>query len=68
MGVLEECIAAEEMAFGCTGITTAVGGTTLGVSPVHSVGCDNVYLRCHHTIFLHLKQSYIKISTLPPPN
>lgn len=33
MGVLEECIAAEEMAFGCTGITTAVGGTTLGVSP-----------------------------------
>nr|AID66670.1 putative medium-chain specific acyl-CoA dehydrogenase [Agrotis segetum] len=38
MGVLEECIAAEEMAFGCTGITTAVGGTTLGQMPVIIAG------------------------------
>lgn len=32
MGVLEECIIAEEFAFGCTGICTAIGGTGLGVS------------------------------------
>lgn len=31
-GVVEECIVGEEMAFGCSGITTAVGGTNLGVS------------------------------------
>lgn len=31
-GVFEECLTAEEFAFGCTGITTAIGGTGLGVS------------------------------------
>ncbi|CAH2035144.1 unnamed protein product, partial [Iphiclides podalirius] len=29
-GVFEECLTAEEFAFGCTGITTAIGGTGLG--------------------------------------
>ncbi|KAL0852170.1 hypothetical protein ABMA28_000405 [Loxostege sticticalis] len=37
-GVLEECIMAEEFAFGCTGITTAVGGTNLGQTPVIIAG------------------------------
>lgn len=32
-GVFDECIIADELAFGCTGITTAIGGTSLGVSP-----------------------------------
>lgn len=32
MGVFEECVVAEEFAFGCTGICTAIGGTGLGVS------------------------------------
>ncbi|KAJ8737146.1 hypothetical protein PYW07_000417 [Mythimna separata] len=38
LGVLEECIIGEEMAFGCTGITTAVGGTNLGQMPVIIAG------------------------------
>lgn len=32
LGVFDECVAGEEFAFGCTGITTAIGGTNLGVS------------------------------------
>ncbi|CAG4942003.1 unnamed protein product [Colias eurytheme] len=31
-GVFDECLIGEEFAFGCTGITTAIGGTGLGVS------------------------------------
>ncbi|KAJ8737691.1 hypothetical protein PYW08_000286 [Mythimna loreyi] len=38
LGVLDECIIGEEMAFGCTGITTAVGGTNLGQMPVIIAG------------------------------
>ncbi|XP_049884775.1 probable medium-chain specific acyl-CoA dehydrogenase, mitochondrial isoform X1 [Pectinophora gossypiella] len=34
LGVFEECIIGEEFGFGCTGITTAVGGTNLGQAPV----------------------------------
>ncbi|KPJ06320.1 putative medium-chain specific acyl-CoA dehydrogenase, mitochondrial [Papilio machaon] len=30
IGVFEECLTAEELAYGCTGITTAIGGTGLG--------------------------------------
>ncbi|XP_073953055.1 medium-chain acyl-CoA dehydrogenase isoform X1 [Choristoneura fumiferana] len=37
-GVFEECLIAEEFAFGCTGITTAVGGTGLGQTPVIIAG------------------------------
>lgn len=32
MGVFDECIMGEEFAIGCSGITTAIGGTNLGVS------------------------------------
>lgn len=32
MGVFEECLIAEEMAFGCTGICTALDSSHLGVS------------------------------------
>ncbi|CAG9781897.1 unnamed protein product [Diatraea saccharalis] len=38
IGVFDECMIAEEMAFGCTGITTAVGGTNLGQTPVVIAG------------------------------
>ncbi|PZC80408.1 medium-chain specific acyl-CoA dehydrogenase, mitochondrial isoform X1 [Helicoverpa armigera] len=38
LGVVEECLVGEEMAFGCTGITTAVGGTNLGQMPVIIAG------------------------------
>ncbi|XP_026758937.1 probable medium-chain specific acyl-CoA dehydrogenase, mitochondrial isoform X1 [Galleria mellonella] len=37
-GVFEECLVAEEYAFGCTGITTAIGGTNLGQAPVILAG------------------------------
>ncbi|XP_013138207.1 PREDICTED: probable medium-chain specific acyl-CoA dehydrogenase, mitochondrial isoform X1 [Papilio polytes] len=37
-GVFEECLTAEEFAFGCTGITTAIGGTGLGQTPVIIAG------------------------------
>ncbi|XP_028035430.1 probable medium-chain specific acyl-CoA dehydrogenase, mitochondrial isoform X1 [Bombyx mandarina] len=37
-GVFEECIVADELAFGCTGITTAIGGTSLGQTPVIIAG------------------------------
>ncbi|KPI91980.1 putative medium-chain specific acyl-CoA dehydrogenase, mitochondrial [Papilio xuthus] len=37
-GVFDECLSAEEFAFGCSGITTAIGGTSLGgcvsISPI----------------------------------
>lgn len=32
IGVFEGCLVTEEMAYGCTGISTAVEGTGLGVS------------------------------------
>ena len=32
MGVFEGCLIAEEMAYGCSGIQTAILGTILGVS------------------------------------
>jgi len=32
MGVFEGCLIAEEMAYGCSGIQTAVESTSLGVS------------------------------------
>ncbi|KAJ2954318.1 hypothetical protein O0L34_g2571 [Tuta absoluta] len=38
IGVFEECIVAEETAFGCTGIGTAVGGTNLGQAPIILAG------------------------------
>ncbi|CAG4984963.1 unnamed protein product [Parnassius apollo] len=37
-GVFEECLTAEEFAFGCTGVTTAIGGTGLGQTPVIIAG------------------------------
>ncbi|XP_045458364.1 probable medium-chain specific acyl-CoA dehydrogenase, mitochondrial isoform X1 [Melitaea cinxia] len=37
-GVFDECIIADELAFGCTGITTAIGGTSLGQTPVIIAG------------------------------
>ncbi|XP_004929914.1 medium-chain specific acyl-CoA dehydrogenase, mitochondrial isoform X1 [Bombyx mori] len=37
-GVFEECIVADELAFGCTGITTAIGGTSLGQTPIIIAG------------------------------
>ncbi|XP_038216154.1 probable medium-chain specific acyl-CoA dehydrogenase, mitochondrial isoform X1 [Zerene cesonia] len=37
-GVFDECIIGEELAFGCTGIVTAVGGTGLGQTPVIIAG------------------------------
>ncbi|KAM3968644.1 medium-chain acyl-CoA dehydrogenase isoform 1-T1 [Aphomia sociella] len=37
-GVYEECLVGEEFAFGCTGITTAIGGTNLGQAPVILAG------------------------------
>lgn len=36
-GVFDECLIGEEFAFGCSGITTAIGGTSLGVSAVFSL-------------------------------
>lgn len=36
-GVMDECIITEEMAFGCTGINTALDSTNLGVSLVWTV-------------------------------
>ncbi|XP_011549673.3 probable medium-chain specific acyl-CoA dehydrogenase, mitochondrial isoform X2 [Plutella xylostella] len=38
LGVFEECLVGEEMAFGCTGICTAIGGTNLGQTPVILAG------------------------------
>ncbi|XP_014370090.2 probable medium-chain specific acyl-CoA dehydrogenase, mitochondrial isoform X1 [Papilio machaon] len=38
IGVFEECLTAEELAYGCTGITTAIGGTGLGQTPVIIAG------------------------------
>ncbi|XP_059062301.1 medium-chain specific acyl-CoA dehydrogenase, mitochondrial isoform X1 [Achroia grisella] len=37
-GVFEECLVGEEYAFGCTGITTAIGGTNLGQAPIILAG------------------------------
>ncbi|CAG4942002.1 unnamed protein product [Colias eurytheme] len=37
-GVFDECLIGEEFAFGCTGITTAIGGTGLGQTPVIIAG------------------------------
>ncbi|CAG9558288.1 unnamed protein product [Danaus chrysippus] len=37
-GVFDECIIGEEFSFGCTGISTAVGGTGLGQTPVIIAG------------------------------
>ncbi|XP_013162289.1 PREDICTED: probable medium-chain specific acyl-CoA dehydrogenase, mitochondrial isoform X1 [Papilio xuthus] len=37
-GVFDECLSAEEFAFGCSGITTAIGGTSLGQTPVIIAG------------------------------
>ncbi|XP_049884777.1 probable medium-chain specific acyl-CoA dehydrogenase, mitochondrial isoform X3 [Pectinophora gossypiella] len=34
MGVFEECLVAEEIAFGCTGIKTAIEASSLGQAPV----------------------------------
>ncbi|XP_045510180.1 probable medium-chain specific acyl-CoA dehydrogenase, mitochondrial isoform X2 [Colias croceus] len=37
-GVFEECLTSEEIAFGCTGIVTAIGGSGLGQTPVIIAG------------------------------
>jgi len=34
MGVLEGCLIAEELAYGCSGMKTAIEGSGLGVSTV----------------------------------
>ena len=39
LGILDECIISEELAFGCTGITTAVAANGLAVSL--SCSCEN---------------------------
>ena len=35
LSVLDECITGEELAYGCTGISTAIGTNALAVSNVH---------------------------------
>lgn len=40
LGVFDECVVGEEFAYGCTGITTAIGGTNLGVS-VNAISYNN---------------------------
>lgn len=40
LGVLETCIVAEELAYGCSGIGTALGANVLGSMPVVVAGND----------------------------
>ena len=53
MGVFEGCLIGEEMAYGCSGIQTAILGTCLGVSTamfIHSslVTVTSSLLRCNY--------------------
>ncbi|CAF2823203.1 unnamed protein product [Rotaria sp. Silwood2] len=40
LGVLDSCIIAEELAYGCTGIETAIEANSLGMAPVIFAGND----------------------------
>jgi len=56
MGVFENCLIAEEMAYGCSGIQTAVESTSLGVSTAmfiySSVGTATSCLGLIITVFM----------------
>lgn len=43
--MFEECLIGEEMAFGCSGMGTAIGGSNLGVSANDTVGYGFIYQR-----------------------
>lgn len=41
MGVFDSCLVTEELAYGCTGITLAIEGTSLGVNIRTSLPCNS---------------------------
>ncbi|CAF5218705.1 unnamed protein product, partial [Rotaria magnacalcarata] len=40
LGILDACVLIEEIAYGCTGIETAMEGNSLGMAPVILAGND----------------------------